>query len=259
MNLPINSSGAVVLAMLACTAIAQTPTAPASGPSTGIAAKAVTMPPVRYACIPFSLPEDEDAAKAVIDAARQKWLDATRAAGIKESSNIFFHAAMPQAAAPTATSIPTQACAIVDSQANPSGMTVLDVPARSGVAGFCEKQLDVQNCLANVAKQLGFTDAKPWPWLPMYARWEQEAQAPQSANDVVTYLATKKIELKAATSGSGATVEQSSQGLKPLVPCTGCPATPQVDTLTPAGAGVGWFLQGVVPPSPSQDRDMPNH
>ena len=260
MNLAINSYGAVVLAMLSCTATAQTPTptALATGPSTGVATKAVTMPPVRYACIPFSLPEDEETAKTAIDAVRQKWLEAARTAGIKESSNIFFHAAVPQVASSTTTSIPSQACAIVDSQADHSGITMLDVPARTGVAGFCEKQLDVQNCLASVAKQLGFTDVEPWPWLPMYARWAQDAQAPQSAQDVVTYLATKKIELKTATIGQGATVEQSSQGLKPLVPCTDCPAAPQVDTLTPAGAGVGWFLQGVALPAPAQDKDKPN-
>lgn len=256
MKLAINSSGAAVSAVLACTAAAQTPNppAPATGTPIGIGAMAVTMPPVRYACISFSLPEDEEAAKTTIDAARQKWLDAARTAGLKESSNIFFHAAVPQAA--TTTAIPAQACAIVDSQANLSGMTMLDLPARAGVAGFCEKQLDVQDCLVSVAKQLDFTDAKPWPWLPIYARWAQDAQAPKTAQDVVSYLTTNKLELRTATSGGGATVEQSSQGLKPLIPCTDCPAAQQRETLTPAGAGVGWFLQNVVLPSPSPDQDL---
>lgn len=224
------------------------PTSPSPPPSTSTlstppAPKEFTFPAVTYACVPLSIPDDEKAAESAIEEARVRWYETARRAGLKEASSIFIHAKVPVTeAANNATAFPAEACGIVSQGSTVQGMTMRSLPARQGLTGFCDKMLNVQECLASASKKGGFSEAEPWPWLPMYVRWPVDQPAPVAEADIIRYLRTAVFTIPYASPGSGVPRERSTNGLKPLVECQDCvdPDGPkEVDAI---GKGIGWFI-----------------
>lgn len=221
------------------------PTAPASAPTVPPVNSPPdpTFPPVTYACVDLSIPDDDKSAEGAIDEARVRWYETARRAGLKQASSVFIHAAVPPAdAANKPNVLPAEACGIVSQGATIQGMKMHRLLARKGLAGFCDKILDVQECLASAAKAGGFTEAKPWPWLPMYARWPEDRPIPVAGTDVIQYLRTAVLAIPYAPPGSGVPRERSTNGPKPLVECKDCvePDGPKEAGVT--GKGIGWFI-----------------
>lgn len=205
------------------------------------APKEFTFPAVTYACVQFSIPEDDKAAEGAIDNARVHWYEAARLAGLKQASHIFIHAKLPVAGtANNATVLPAEACGIVGQDSTIQGMKLHKLPSRQGYAGFC-KSLDVQKCLSEAAMQSGFNEAKPWPWLPMYLRWPTNLPVPAAGQDVIQYLRTAVFTIPYAPPGSGPPHERST-GLKPLVVCADCVDPDGPKETDAAGTGIGWFI-----------------
>src|SRR5690606_38631169 len=132
----------------------------------------ITFPAVTYACVELSIPEEEQAAVRAIEDARVRWYEAARRAGLEQASSVFVHAKVPVAdPANDVTALVAEACGMVSQGSKVQGMTMRELPARQGLAGFCNKSLDIQECLMDASKKGGFTEANPWPWLPIYSRW----------------------------------------------------------------------------------------
>lgn len=229
--------GLILAVMHPLVAAAQTPGAISSAPA--------DFPTVTYACLAFDLPIDPAAAKAAIDTANANWVAAAVSGGLSKSSSLFLDAEIvkPVGPANSAPPIPVKACAIVPEGSIVPGLQVAVVPARTGVAGFCA-QLEVDLCLAQAAAEAGYTAARPWPRLPIYARWPAGQAAPTNAGNVTATLATTMAPASSAAAGMAPTVEQNSGGLVPLIPCpdSGCPKPPRFDDVPAAGVGVAWFL-----------------
>jgi len=211
-------------------------------------------PAVTYACQVFALPADDAAAEAAVDAARTAWLAAAEAAKLEKASPLFIDGDVT-AKAPGQTvppPLPVRLCAIVPSGSTVAGLQVEAQPARAGVAGFCTG-LEVKTCLAKAAKDAGYSDAKPWPKLPVFGRWPLIKPMPTAAADIVAHLSTYMIDANQVAAGEGATVEYST-GVVPLVRCdaNSCPKPPTPQVVDPAGIGVAWFLP-VPPPPPKAD------
>ncbi len=219
---------------------APTPSASASLPTVA-APKEYTFPAVTYACIAVSIPDDEKAAEAAINAARLRWYEIARRSKLERSSSIFIHGKVPQGEINGGSPVSVDACGIVVAGTTIEGMTVRNIPARKGLAGFCSNQLDVQACLARALKDTGFTDAKPWPWLPMYARWPVSQPAPAAETDVLQYLHTANFPIPYAPSGKGATYEHH-EGPKQIVACNQCTNPSPLVNAEATGKGIGWFI-----------------
>lgn len=229
-------------------AVAQNPPKPPSPPASAPtppgppAPKEFTFPAVTYACVEFSIPDGDEAANRAIDEARVRWYDTARGAGLKQASSVFIHAKVQGADMGYASSLPAEACGIVAPGSIIPGMKIHALPARLGLAGFCDKLLDVQQCLASAWSIGGFTETKPWPWLPMYARWPVDKPAPASELDIIRHLRTAVFTIPYAPPGSGVPRERSD-GPKRLVECKAeCPDPAGPQEADAAGKGIGWFI-----------------
>lgn len=219
----------------------------------GLKAAPADFPAVTYACLGFQLPADEAAAKAAVEAAQAAWVAAAVSGGLARSTPLFVDAELSKptnAAAPPATA-PARVCAIVPAGSVVPSLEVSAVPARTGMAGFCVG-VKVDACLEQAAAEAGYTAAKPWPRLPVFARWPAGQAAPADLAAVTVALTTNMIDAASAGAGTGSTVERNTGGLAPLAPCPpgGCPAPPKSEDVPAAGAGVGWFLPLAVKPPP---------
>lgn len=225
------------------------PSQPASAPAVPTAPapvapvlKEVTFPAVTYACISLVIPDDDKAAEGAIDEARVRWYQTARSAGLKQAGSVFIHAKVPVGDSANNAALPAEACGIVSQGSIVQGMEIRKLPSRQGMAGFCEKVLDVQECLASASKRAGFTEAKPWPWLPMYARWPLDQSIPATEADVIRHLRTSVSTIPYAPPGSGVPRERSTNGPKPLVECKDCGVAEGAKETDAIGSGIGWFI-----------------
>lgn len=232
------------LAMASCTAQSQpAPPSPPTNIPTPAAPSEFTFPAVTYACIALSIPADDKAAEGAIESARVRWYETARQAGLKQASSVFIHAKVPVAGAPdNASALPAEVCGIVRQGSTVQGMAMRNLPPRQGLTGFCDKVLDVQECLSSASDKGGFTEAKPWPWLPMYARWPLDQPSPIAERDIIRYLRTAVFTIPYAPPGSGVPHERSTNGLKPLVECKDCLDAESAKETDAKGKGIGWFI-----------------
>lgn len=84
-------------------------------------------------------------------------------------------------------------------------MTVQALSARMGYAGFRAKLPDVETCLQDAAKKHRFSEAAPWPCLPMYARWPVARTEPTGGTDVVAFLRTAVFQIPYPPAGDAGT------------------------------------------------------
>ena len=233
-----------MLATANCMAQSQSvPPSPPASASTLAAPKEFTFPAVTYACIALLIPDEDKAAERAIEAARVRWYETARQAGLKQASGVFIHAKVPVAnSADNVTALPAEVCGIVSQGSTVQGMAMRKLPPRQGLAGFCDKVLDVQECLASASNKGGFTEAKPWPWLPMYARWPLDQPVPVAEADIIQYLRTAVFTIPYALPGSGIPHERSTNGLKPLVECKDCIDAEGAKETDAKGTGIGWFI-----------------
>lgn len=219
-----------------------TPAVPTVPPPAAPVPKEFTFPAVTYACISLLIPEDDKAAERAIDEARVRWYQTARGAGLKQASSVFIHAKVPVGDAANNAALPAEACGIVSQVSMVQGMEIRKLPSRQGIAGFCDKVLDVQECLASASKKGGFTEEKPWPWLPMYARWPLDQPNPATEGDVIRHLRTSVSTIPYAPPGSGVPRERSTNGPKPLVECKECDVAEGPKETDAKGRGIGWFI-----------------
>lgn len=238
----------VMLLLAVPSAVAQQAKPPSSAASSTAATKApalpvFTFPPVTYACIPLPVPDDDAQAEKAVDEARVRWYQTARRANLKEAGGVFVHAKAPLGdSLDNPQPLPAEACAIVGQGKAVEGMTMHKLPARQGLAGFCDKMLDVQECLARASKEGGFSASNPWPWLPLYARWPPDRPVPASGNDIIQYLRTAVFSIPIAPSGSGEP-HVVNTGLRPLVvECKDCPVRIVPDDIKASGKGIAWFI-----------------
>jgi hypothetical protein len=204
--------------------------------------------PLRYACVEVSLPEPPADADPVVQGARARWKEEALTAGLAEGSHLFL-AAQRAAADPESGPLATHLCSIVGAEAPTGEMAVLEMPARSGTAGFCEHK-DVERCLQEAAAAAGYSEDNPWPQLPIYSVWKS-APAPESPGEVVRYLAEHKEGLASLTAGAGDERSFEDEGLRPLAVCPpppGYPVNACDDAPEPwieralEGTGIAWFI-----------------
>lgn len=225
------------------------PAAPAQNTLTSVFPD-VTLPAATYACIALPIPSDGAAAARAIDEAGMRWLELARTGKITQASATFLHARIPtEAPAKPDAPFDAQLCAMVAKGTAAPSMTIVDLPARRGVAGFCPKQQQVEPCLAAAEAAAGYGPDKPWPWLPVYARWPTTAAAPMVAAEVLAQLSAMPIAIRTLAPAEQGRRFEVSAGLQPLVPCeANCSATAaQPATVAATGPGVGWFIQAAPP------------
>lgn len=224
-------------------AVAQS-AAPAQNALTSVFAD-VTLPAATYACIALPIPSDGSAAARAIDEAGTRWLDLARADKIPQASATFLHARIPtEVAANPDAPFDAQLCAVVARGTSAPSMTIVNLPARRGTAGFCPNQPQVEPCLAAAAAAAGYGPDKPWPWLPVYARWPATEPAPASAAEVLAQLVAMPISMRSLAPADKLRRFELSAGLQPLLPCEANCSTPaaQSATVASSGPGVGWFI-----------------
>lgn len=204
-----------------------------------------TFPASTLACVQFSLPSDPVEAARAVDRARVAWFKAAFADRIGRSGPLFVDAAIIIATSGQASTLPIDArlCAVVPSDTSAGSLVLETRPIRTGSAGYCSNP-DIGTCLGSAAAKSGYSGTKPWPYLPIYARWSANVDAPTSAGGVTAYLSSFRTLAIGSVAGSASAVEVSTNGLKPLVPCeaAGCPKAPEAQVVAAAGNGIGWFL-----------------
>ena len=223
------------------------PTQDPKNPLTSVFAD-VAFASVTYACTQIVVPENAADASRTIETARTRWLELAQKAGVTNASATFLHARVPTGTGMDADGpMNAQLCAVVAKGTSVAGMAIVEVGTRRGAAGFCANQLQVEPCLAAAAAAAGYGLAKPWAWLPVYARWPTSLGAPKTASDVLAQLAAMPIEIRSVTKEQG-TQKTFSQGLQPLAVCQGdCAAASNQITDAPSGPGIGWFIPAKVP------------
>lgn len=255
-NLTPRAILAACAVLASTTAIAQPAAQPAPQPAAAASNALtsvftdVTLPAATYACIALPIPSDGAAAARAIDAAGTRWLDLAKADKITQASATFLHARIPTEA-PAAPDAPfdAQLCAVVAKGTSAPSMTIVDLPARRGVAGFCPKQQQVEPCLAAAETAAGYGPDKPWPWLPVYARWPTTTPAPTAAAEVLAQLVAMPIAIRTLAPAEQGRRFEVSAGLQPLVPCEANCSAPaaQPATVAVTGPGVGWFIPAAEP------------
>lgn len=222
------------------------PTQDAKDPLTSLFAD-VAFASVTYACTQLVVPENAADASRTIETAQTRWLELAQKAAVTNASATFLHARVPTGTGVNADGpMNAQLCAVVAKGTSIAGMTIVELGTRRGAAGFCANQLQVEPCLAAAAAAAGYGLAKPWAWLPVYARWPASLGAPKTASDVLAQLAAMPIEIRSMAKGQG-TQKTFSQGLQPLAVCQAdCAAASSQTTDPPSGPGIGWFIPAEV-------------
>lgn len=222
----------------------------------------VTFPAVKLACISFQLPTDAANAEATIEKALREWYAAARAGKLPKSGYPYIDAtiARPTKDSNTTSSAPIDArmCAVIEEAITsiPS-MDIVNGSEVDGFVGFCTAP-NVKDCLDRAFKDSGFTQEKPWPRLPIYARWPDEEPDPSDSANIIKFLSTPAKEIPPEMSGQGNTYERNTNGLQKLVPCdaSGCPQ--QTTANKPEESKrIGWFIPAL-PPPPSPPRTNPS-
>lgn len=211
-----------------------------------------TFPAVTYACMPIVIPPQDDAATKVIEGAHSVWLSIAQRGGLTRASATFLHAQIPAGQGMDADApLPAQICAIVDKGTQVAGLTRLEMQERQGVAGFCANLQKVEPCLTAAAEVSGYTEQKPWAWLPVYGRWSNAIDSPKSAIDVVGYLITRPIDIKSVPVGLGK-AKEFHEDAKELVECEqDCAAKDGHVVVDASGPGIGWFIPAATTPAPA--------
>lgn len=223
-----------------------------------------TFPPVKLACIPFLLPIDAAEAKSMIEQKQKEWFATARAAKLSKSGYPFVDAKIDpppkDPASDTAVPIAARTCAVVEeSVSTVAGMEVESSPEVDGFAGFCIAS-KVEDCLMKSFTESGFMEKRPWPRLPIYARWPDDVQDPTDVGQVTVFLSTATRDIPPDMTGQGETYERNTNGLTPVVPCDtgGCPQ----QTLLPPEESkqIAWFIptpEPSPPPKPPAVADTP--
>ncbi len=219
----------------------------------GIASVKATFPAVKLACVPFQLPLDIAEAKEAIEKEQKKWYATARVGKLSKSGYPFLDAIInppPKDDVSTiAGPIDARTCAVIEkSVTSVPNMEIDNLPKVDGFAGFCIAQ-KVEACLNTAFKDSGFTQEKPWPRLPIYARWPDDESDPTDVAKVIAFLSTATKEIPPEMLGQGDMYERSTNGLRPLVPCdkSGCPkptVNPPVESKR-----IVWFIPA---PPPTQ-------
>lgn len=221
----------------------------------GIATTKTEFPPVTVACTPFDVPVDAVAAKKAVDEKRKEWVVAAYNGKLKKYGYPFVDAKIepPPEDGDTVLNDKTisgRMCGVVQKSVTAvPGMTVHKWAKREGTAGYCIGK-DVEVCLRLAFKDSGFTERKPWPRLPVYARWDDTSTNPIDVDGVISALSKPTLDVPEELPDSNETFEKNSGGLQPIDPCPpeGCdgeaPAD-QVDTFR-----IGWFIEALPPPPP---------
>ncbi|NHZ94214.1 hypothetical protein [Massilia sp. CCM 8734] len=217
-----------------------------------LAAAKGTFPQVKLACLPFLLPPDASDAARVVDLAQEKWYRTARAGKLERVGALFVSAPIsppgPGAAAPDGAPLNAAMCGVIDQAVmSAPGLTVQVLDAADGFAGTCINR-KVDACLQKAFTDSGFSDAKPWPRLPIYARLPDAAPVPSDVAGVLVHLSAASRSIAPDMRGEGSTFERSTDGLKPLVPCApeGCPR--QTASPLEQPQGIAWFIQALPQP-----------
>lgn len=212
---------------------------------------AAQFPQVKLACIAFQLPADAGQAARQVDLEQKKWYQAARAAKLTRSGSPFVSAviAPPRPGDALADGKPIDAamCGVIDQAvASVPGMTVERMAAAQGFAGTCVGR-KVDACLQKASADAGYSDARPWPRLPIYAPLPDVGPPPADAAAVVAYLAAAQKEIPPEMTGEGRLSERSTNGLKPLIPCAaqGCPR--QTAVVLEQSDRIAWFIHALPP------------
>lgn len=209
-----------------------------------------TFPAVTYACMSIVIPPQDDAATKVVEGAHSTWLSIAQRGGLTRASATFLHAQIPAGQGMDADGpLPAQVCAVVDNGTQVPGLTTLEMQERQGVAGFCTNLQKVEQCLAAAAEVSGYTEQKPWTWLPVYGRWSKAIDSPKSAADVVGYLIMRPIDIKSIPIGKGK-AKEFHEDAKELVKCEqDCVAKDGHVVVDASGPGIGWFIPAAIGPA----------
>ncbi|MCP8631838.1 hypothetical protein PUR31_12370 [Pseudomonas mosselii] len=219
----------------------------------GIAATITKFPPVTVACISFDMPVNAETAKKAVDEKRKEWVAAAYKGGLKKYGYPFVDAKIEPPAEDNDAElgdkmISGRMCGVVEMSITAvAEMSVYKWAEREGTAGYC-LGMDVEICLRSAFKDSGFTESKPWPRLPVYARWDDSSTNPVDVDGVVFALSRPILDMPKNLPESNETFERNSGGLQPIEPCPpkGCDGVTAADEVNTSR--VGWFIEAFPPP-----------